>query len=165
MSKTVILIFSAVSLFKAELGAQAQEPFKENVPDAAWICVERPENVGVLNIYQTTILVSPNSKITLIGGEAGCLIVPAGNETISISFQYPYGPFLPPRFWTTGPQKFVTRAGSLTSFELCEAAGQPVNSPQWAATGWHNMWVLKRFGTNASLAPTPAKGKSRCAVR
>jgi hypothetical protein len=143
-----ILVVGAVFLYS---GARASESYKPKyIPNAAQICVERFEGDGLTNIVLVTIIISQVSKITLLGGGAGCLIRPDGNETIGLSFSYPYSGPQVPRLWTTTPRNFVAKGGLVVSFELCEVANQQVNDPQWAANGWHNMWLLRQVGKDSS---------------
>jgi hypothetical protein len=138
-----IALIATVTLLP--LAAHATQSYKPlYVWHPAQICVERPENEGIVNIVPVTVVIAPGSKITLTGGQAGCLFLLGGRESIRLSFPYPYGGRQAPRFWTTPPTTILARSGTTVSFELCEAADQDVDDPQWAKTGWHKMWVLQR---------------------
>lgn len=124
--------------------ANAAERFAPKyVSDASQVCVERQENNGVLNIVPVTVIVSAASKVTILGGQAGCLFIPAGKETIRLSFPYPYGgPNMPPQ-WVTPEKVFNLQKGGTITFELCVASNMNVNDAGWAQTGWHDMWKLE----------------------
>jgi hypothetical protein len=124
--------------------ADAHEPYTPtHLTDYARVCVERAENSGLVNIVPVTIIVSA-AKLTLLGGQAGCLYLAGGPQTIGVSFPYPYSGARSPQVWTTHPQHFAMRPGTTTRFELDETANQRVNDPQWAQSGWHAMWQLKQ---------------------
>jgi hypothetical protein len=147
MSKWLAQSIFAIAGILLMCGVQASEPYKPKyLSNPAQICVERFEDEGVINIVPVTVIISQNSKITLVGGEAACLVLPGGPESISLSFPYPYDDHQTPQMWTTAARNFEVKGGSVVSFELCEAADQQVNDPHWAANGWHNMWLLRQVG-------------------
>ena len=57
---------------------------------SSYICIERPENMGLLNIVSTKALFSNEQTLTLSGGEAGCIIVSPGKYSVIISSANPY---------------------------------------------------------------------------
>jgi hypothetical protein len=56
----------------------------------SYICIERPENMGLLNIINTKALFSNEQTITLSGGEAACIIVKPGKYSVTITSANPY---------------------------------------------------------------------------
>ncbi|HTT83705.1 MAG TPA: hypothetical protein VMF67_09500 [Rhizomicrobium sp.] len=150
---TKMIVPSAVTIVIALSSPRAgalEQYHPKYMADAAWICVERPENEGILNIEPVTSSVSDGTKLTLIGGRPGCLILTPGEAAIGLSFPYPYNGRGASKSWTTKPQKIAPQAGSLTSFELCVAGNQQMNTPHWTATGWHGMWLLQKTGAKGS---------------
>ena len=71
--------------------------YAENIPYRAlgdeltsYICIERPENMGLLNIISTKALFSNEQALTLSGGEAGCIIVSPGKYSFIVTSPEPY---------------------------------------------------------------------------
>jgi hypothetical protein len=156
MSKSLNVLAAASTVIVLTLSVHAAEHYTPKfVPDSAQICVERFEETGMLNLSPVTINITEGSHLTLLGGQAGCVFVSAGNQSIRLTYPYPYGGAQNPRNWTTPGQIFAAEKGTITSFVLCAAADQDVNDPSWIATGWHDMWLLKRSNE------TPLQG---CAV-
>jgi hypothetical protein len=139
----LITLSAAIPLWSVQPVLAAEQFAPKYVNDASEICVERRENDGLLNIVPVTVIVSKSAKLTLLGGQAGCLFVPAGKQTIQLSFPYPYaGPSAPPS-WVTQDKPLPLVKNTIAVLELCSAPNQNVNSPSWAKTGWHSMWQLE----------------------
>ena len=155
MSKPLNLLIMASGVILTVSAYAAEQYTPKYVSDAAQVCVERFEEEGRLNLSPVTVNITENSKMPLLGGQAGCVFVPAGNQTISLTYPYPYGGAQSPRYWTTPSRTFLAAKGTIVSFELCETADQQVNDRRWIATGWHDMWLLRRVNES------PAQ---RCAV-
>jgi hypothetical protein len=130
--------------------AKGQPFVPKHISDATQICVERIENDGIINIRPVTVTITDSSQVTLLGGQAGCLFIYPGDQSISLTYSYPYGDPKNPHFWTTAKQYFIAKRGEIVSFTLCEAADQQVDNPDWAREGWHKMWLLKRDGVNSA---------------
>ncbi len=142
MTRGVPAISAIIFAFNLAMQARAESYYPMRMQDFSQICVERFENEGVVNISPVVITVSQNSQISLIGGEAGCLFVYAGPQSISLTFYDPYSPHSKSS-WTTTPIYFAGNKGEIASFQLCRARQDDI-SKNWAKDGWHNMWLLTR---------------------
>jgi hypothetical protein len=114
-------------------------------PPRDLLCIERPEEMGRLNMEPTTIHVvglsegpDDNPQATLIGGQNVCFKVHGSVGKIEVRFSYPYlGLGEKPSEWTTSfPVKVKARDNS---YELFVDPGQPHNNQDWER-GWHYMW-------------------------
>ena len=131
--------------------AAAFEP--RHIAGALQICVERSEQSGIVNIRPVTIDVNQEAQVTLIGGQAACLYLPAGKKVLTMTFAYPYGgPSDAPRSWTTSPYVIEGGMGNLVSLDLCEPEADQRDDPAWADTGWHRMWMLRPAGDRSAGA-------------
>jgi len=151
-SRLLLILLLVTCLLKGPAVA-AEQFVPKYIDDASEVCVERQENDGVLNIVPVTVIVSVTSKVTLLGGQAGCLFVPTGKQTIQLSFPYPYsGPSAPPA-WTTQERTLDLKKTRTVAFELCPAPNQNVNDASWIKVGWHSMWLLEEGKGAAQCAP------------
>ncbi len=146
--RALILIFGAANVAVPALSSERYEP--KYLTDAVEICVERFEENGFINISPVDVRISDNAKITLRGGYAGCVFVPPGEQTINLTFSFPYAGEKMVRYWTTPKRKFSTISGQTVRFELCEDAKTEPNDPKWSETGWHTMWLLREAGENSA---------------
>lgn len=94
----------------------------ESNPDLnAQICVERPENNGVLNIRPANVLIEDGPVLTLLGGQAACAYV-EGGRTYSVWIQSE-NPFYPesknPTAWKSNSLKVAVRRGTRTELLIC----------------------------------------------
>jgi hypothetical protein len=113
------------------------------------LCIERPEEMGRLNIEPTKIRVvglsegpNDNPEVTLVGGQNVCFKVHGSVGKIEVRYSYPYlGPSEKPNEWTTA---FPVRLNGLNSnYEIFVDPNQPTNDQSWVETGWHNMWKFE----------------------
>ena len=116
----------------------------EFITETSQVCIERLEEQGLLNVFPVTVNFADQASITLTGGQAGCIYTRPGEQMINLTFFYPYGGPNEQRAWSTPVMMFFLEKGARASFQLCEAGDQSINDPKWRATGWHNMWLLKR---------------------
>src|SRR5438045_3599564 len=129
LSNALILFFGATSATVPALSAERYQP--KFVADAAQICVERFEDNGFINISPINVLISDSAKLTLLGGYAGCVFVPAGKQTIRLTFSYPYAGEKTARYWTTPKRDFSAASGQIVRFELCEDDRTDPSDPKW----------------------------------
>src|SRR6267154_2233716 len=102
MSRLLTALLVVLSMSNAALPARSAERYEPKyAANAAQICVERFEENGFINISPIDVRISDNAKITLLGGYAGCVFVPAGKQTISLTFSFPYAGEKTARYWTT----------------------------------------------------------------
>jgi hypothetical protein len=140
------LVTSGIFIACGAHGAETYKPKHVNAP--AQICVERFEENGILNIRPVDITITAAPRITLRGGQAACVYVPAGAQSISLDFLYPYGGPQERRSWTTPARTFTAAEGQIVSFELC-AADMDASDPRWERGGWHDMWLMRRTDENS----------------
>jgi hypothetical protein len=151
MMKLPRALFFVGSAFGVVLPAYPAESYQpKNTGDAAQICVERFEDNGVVNIRAIDVIISDVTKLTLLGGYAGCVFVPTGKQTISLKFPFPYAGKDNVPYWTTPKRNFMGAKGEIVRFELCEDSATDANDPKWAETGWHSMWLLRLVGTKTT---------------
>ena len=113
------------------------------------ICIERPEEMGRLNITPATVRLfgfsgdpDGNPVATLIGGQNVCFRVRGRTGRLEVRFPYPYGgPSEPTRYWTASFHLEARK--SKNNFELAVGDGEPRDDKEWDRTGWHNMWRLR----------------------
>jgi hypothetical protein len=120
------------------------------------LCIERPEEMGRLNIELTSIRVvglsegpDGNPAATLIGGQNVCFRVHGSVGKIVVRFSDPDGVPGEAPYWTTSfPVALNAREND---FEL-SVADQP-RDHDWGNTGWHHMWRLDSVSTFCRLKP------------
>ncbi len=56
----------------------------------AYICIERPKNLGLLNAVPAKVIFSNEQNIILFGGDAGCVLVRPGKYSFNIISPNPY---------------------------------------------------------------------------
>lgn len=150
MRRLVGALFLLASVAGAVLPAHSAGRYEPKyVPSATEICIERFEDNGFINISPIDVRISDSVKITLLGRYAGCAFVQAGEQTISLTFPFPYAGEKTARYWTTPKRKFAATSGQTVRFELCEDARTNTSDPKWSETGWHTMWLLRETGTNS----------------
>jgi hypothetical protein len=95
------------------------------------ICVERPENNGVLNIREADVVIEGGPVLTLLGGQAVCAYVPAGRHTMWVQSRHPYDPAsLDPQAWKSSPITLETPPSGRAELFVC---GEGTKSTY---TGW-----------------------------
>jgi hypothetical protein len=124
--------------------ADASSPTLEQKQNLAQVCIDRPENDGVINIEDIKIAISGTPPIILDGGSADCVTVQPGSHTVRLTFMYPYSDPKKITYWTTTSMYFLAKAGETESYILCQT-DQDRNDPRWSATGWYDMWILNRI--------------------
>ena len=101
------------------------------------ICVERPENNGVLNIREANFVIDRGPVLSFIGGQAACAYVPAGRHSMWVQSRHPYDPAsLDPKAWKSSPITLELSPGSRAELYVC---GEATNSTY---TGW----AIRRAG-------------------
>jgi hypothetical protein len=85
----VLLVLSFTGISYAETGETV--PYRALDGElSSYICIERPENMGLLNIIPTKALFSNEQTLTLTGGEAACIIVSPGKYSFTVTSPEPY---------------------------------------------------------------------------
>ena len=128
-------------------------------PPRALLCIERPEEMGRLNIEPTVIHVvglsegpNDNPEATLLGGQNLCFKVHGRVGKIEVRFSYPFiGPGQNPREWATSfPVKIRARDNSS---ELFNGPNQSNDNPNWLETGWRYMRKFEPASTSCRARP------------
>jgi hypothetical protein len=128
-------------------------------PPRALLCIERPEEMGRLNIEPAKIRVvglsegpNDNPEATLIGGQNVCFKVHGATGKVEVRFSYPYlGPDEKATEWTAS---FSVKISGLSSnYELFVDPNQPANDQSWVDSGWHNMWKFEPVSTFCRAKP------------
>jgi hypothetical protein len=83
-------------------------------------------------------------------GRDRAAVPPAGKQTISLTFSFPYAGEKMARYWTTSKRDFSAAGGQIVRFELCEDARTEPSDPKWTETGWHTMWLLRDASANSA---------------
>ncbi len=97
----------------------------------AQICVERPENNGVLNIREVDVVIERGPALSLMGGQAACVFVDVGKHTLWIQSRNPYDPAsVDPKAWKSAPITVDVKRGERVELQVC---GEGARSTY---TGW-----------------------------
>ena len=124
-----IIIFGFVfSFLVQEAKAFEYKPRWSDLP--CQICIERPEEQGILNIREVRVVVDDKQAIFFIGGQAACLYAPPGNHFVyAVSFD-PYDPNLKdPQAWSSNRVNFTLETGKQAEFEVVK--GEEQKGKQW----------------------------------
>jgi hypothetical protein len=114
------------------------------------VCIEHPGAWGSANMSPITVVIASHAELTISGESAVCYFADAGTLKISLRFGYPYaGPSERTQSWTTAPISIDAPKDGITLLAICEA-NQNHNSTNWPTSGWHGMWVLRRFQSGAT---------------
>jgi hypothetical protein len=103
------------------------------IENPAQICIERPEESGYVNIAAVNIFVRDFQTIRLLGGQAACSYVWAGDYFVYARSYDPYDPSNPnPQAWKSETLRFGVAGGEKSELVVCRG-------------GWksHSEWVLK----------------------
>jgi hypothetical protein len=94
------------------------------------ICVERPENQGILNIRETRIVIDEKQALVLIGGQAACAFVSPEEHFIYAESYDPYNPASKDsKAWLSNKITFVLEKGKIAEFEIRNSSNEEGN--QW----------------------------------
>jgi hypothetical protein len=110
--------------------------------DWAKLCINRPGEMGRINVEPVTIRLGTAGEFTIHGEEEVCLTAfPDELTAISLRFPYPYGPEEKLRYWETSPVAIAVKPSATTRITLCER-NKWRNASHPLETGWHRMWAL-----------------------
>lgn len=97
------------------------------------ICVERPENQGVLNIHETRIVIDDNQAFILSGGQAACAFISPGNHYLYAESYDPYDPNNKnPKAWLSNKITVVLEKGEMAEIEIRRA--EDTKESKWDIT-------------------------------
>ena len=86
------------------------------------ICVERPEEQGILNVREARIIIDDKQALVLIGGQAACVFISPGNHFIYAESYNPYNPNPEnPKAWLSNKITFILEKGEMAEFEIRKA--------------------------------------------
>ena len=100
---TIILFFLVTAAIPAE---QAE------------VCIDRPENQGVLNILSTQITANGKYLISVIGGETKCVVVPLGLYEVVAQSPDPYRPEKESLIWKSAPLEIAVQSNATIKIVL-----------------------------------------------
>ena len=115
------------------LGA-AVSPWPRSLTNlTAQICVERPENNGVLNIRPADIVIKGGPGLSLAGGEAACAYVEGGGKyALWAQSSNPYDPSAPDSAaWRSSDLQVSVEQGGRVELLLC-AIGPGATYENWS---------------------------------
>ena len=87
----------------------------------AQICVERPENNGVMNIRESMVVIRGGPGLTLTGDEAACAYVEGGGKyTVWVQSRDPYDPSVSdPKAWRSSDLDVTVADGGRVELIVC----------------------------------------------
>jgi hypothetical protein len=111
-------------------------PYKPRQGDlSAQICVERPENNGMVNLVASHIVFSNNQELALVGGQAACIFVADGVYSFVVQSPDPYKPGATnPKAWTSKEIKARLKRGEVVVFEVI---------PKSEGAAYIGGWIVK----------------------
>ncbi len=100
-------------------GASAEQIKPSGAPlyERPQICVERPENGGVLNVRPADVVIEDGPVLRLTGGEAACAFVEVGKHMIQVESKNPYD--AGSLGWKSPPREVQTLIGSKVHLRVC----------------------------------------------
>lgn len=115
--KLYIIFCLVFSLLVKEAMAFEYKPRWTELP--CQICIERPEEQGILNIREVRVVIDDKESIILVGGQAACFYVLHGDHFVyAVSFD-PYDPnSKDPKAWSSNRINFTLETGKRAAFEV-----------------------------------------------
>jgi hypothetical protein len=93
------------------------------------ICIERPENAGVVNVREAVVFLTVPQSFTLTGGQAICTFVAPGSYSMMASSRDPFDPTSDdPKGWTSETLTVETKPGEVVQVQLVQ---RNAPSPGW----------------------------------
>ncbi|SRR5713101_919827 len=111
-------------------------PYKPRQGDlSAQICVERPENNGIVNLVPAHVVFSNNQELTLVGGQVACIFVANGIYSFVVQSSDPYNPESTNlKAWTSKKIEVHLKRGEVATFEV---------SPKSEGAAYIGGWIVK----------------------
>ena len=126
--RTVFLGITIFSILASQVQAADYNPRWSDLP--CQICIERPEEQGILNIRETTIAIDGKQAFLMIGGQASCAYVAPGKHSIFASSYDPYDPnSKDPKAWLSNKMTIDLENVKRVELELRRAKDMKEN--QW----------------------------------
>lgn len=102
------------------------------------ICVERPENNGIVNIVPAEVVFSNQQRLSLVGGQAGCIFVAVGDYSFGVQSSDPYNPESPnPKAWISTETKVSLKIGAVAAFRVLPKADGATYVGGWVVESVH----------------------------
>jgi len=102
---------------------------------SAQICLERPENNGIVNIAAITIVFSNHQRLILVGGQAACIFVAEGEYSFVVYSANPYDPeSTDPKAWSSQEISVQVKPGEVATFEV---------APKSEGATYVGGWIVK----------------------
>lgn len=114
MNKTLYIVLATI-LLTASLSHAAESKLSSSASSS--ICVQRPENNGILNIRPAIVGFSNGQSLTLSGGEKNCIQVSPGSYTAVAISRDPYDPNNS-NPWDSKPIALQVGESSIVNLEL-----------------------------------------------
>src|SRR5262245_17428642 len=133
MSPQRYLTIGAVALIAVTFGLAASSGWPRwTTRLTGQICVERPENNGVLNIRPSDVRIQGGPTLTLVGGEAACGYVEGGGKyTVWAQSRDPYDPSVRARAaWKSTNLQVEVKEGGRVELVVC-AIGAKAAYQNW----------------------------------
>lgn len=118
-------------------------------PPRALLCIERPEEMGRLNVAPTIVRViglsqGPNGNVeaTLIGGQNVCFRVHGSVGKVEVRFSDPYLGSDRPKIYSSMFFPVRIKCGE-NNFELFSGKERMVRSKVGDEPDWRHIWILK----------------------
>jgi hypothetical protein len=126
----ILFLLSLLSLIPSRAGSAA-DCFPRSSGLTSQICIARLEEQGILNIYETRIVLDDQQAFILVGGQAVCAYVYPGNHFIYAKSYDPYDPASKdPGAWSSNRIEVQVGDGDRLEFELRKA--QTNQNNQWS---------------------------------
>ena len=110
-------------------------PYKPRQGDlSAQICVERPENNGMVNLVPSHVVFSNSQELTLIGGQSACIFVANGVYSFVVQSSNPYPAAINLKAWTSKKIEVHLKKGDAVVFEVL---------PKSEGAAYVGGWIVK----------------------
>lgn len=101
------------------------------------ICIERPEEQGIINIREVRLIVDDKQAMILAGGQAACAYVEPGDHFVYAVSPNPYDPNLKDaQAWKSNKMNFTLGTGKIAEFEVTKGMNEK-----------EKQWLVKPAGT------------------
>lgn len=115
----VFILFVIITSMKDVIASEYKPRWSE-LP--CQICIERPEEQGIINVRDVKLIVDDKESINLVGGQAACVYVQTGEHFIHAESPDPYDPnSKDPRGWVSNRVNFTLETGKIAEFEITKS--------------------------------------------
>jgi hypothetical protein len=128
-----LLIMISCIMFLASCAGVSTNYRPKWIENPGQICIERPEEIGMVNIVGVNVIIRDFQTIRLLGGQAACAYVEPGDFFVYGHSYDPSDPNNPnPQAWKSETLRFDVKGGGRADLVVCKG-------------GWESRshWVLK----------------------